>query len=100
MNGTHIVESGESLIGIAAANGVTLGEILQANPKFMRNGRSPKEIHPGEEVTIPTKKFSRNIDVKTGQATCPNCPAKVEFSPVVPDAKCGWDPTAPSPGSP
>jgi LysM repeat protein len=95
MNGTHIVESGESLIGIATANGVTLGEILQANPKFTKNGRSPNQLHPGEEVSIPAKKkFSRSIDVKTGQSTCLNCPTSVEFAPVVPGTKCGWDPAS------
>lgn len=47
---THIVRPGDSLSAIAIANGITLEELLDANPQFKAD---PDIIHPGDVVTIP-----------------------------------------------
>lgn len=46
---THTVRQGETLWGIAAENGVTLGALLKANPGI----RNPNLIAAGEVVTLP-----------------------------------------------
>jgi hypothetical protein len=46
----HVVKRGETLGKIARANGVTLGQLLDANPQF----RPPPDIiHAGDVVIIP-----------------------------------------------
>lgn len=43
------VRSGDTLSGIAAGNGVSLGALLGANPQI----RNPDLIHPGQTVHVP-----------------------------------------------
>ena len=43
------VRSGDTLSGIAARNGVSLGELLSANPQI----RNPDLIYPGQAVHLP-----------------------------------------------
>ncbi|MGY1458063.1 MULTISPECIES: LysM peptidoglycan-binding domain-containing protein [unclassified Luteimonas] len=43
------VRSGDTLSGIAARNGVSLGELLSANPQI----RNPNLIYPGQTVHLP-----------------------------------------------
>ena len=43
------VRGGDTLSGIAAANGVSLGSLLAANPQI----RNPDLIHPGQTVRVP-----------------------------------------------
>ncbi|MBS7458782.1 LysM peptidoglycan-binding domain-containing protein [Coralloluteibacterium stylophorae] len=43
------VRAGDTLSGIASANGVSLGALLAANPQI----RDPDLIHPGQQVHLP-----------------------------------------------
>ncbi len=45
----HTVVSGETLWGIAKRYGVSLGDLIGANPGI----RNPNLIHPGDQVVIP-----------------------------------------------
>lgn len=47
---THIVKRGETLSKIAKANGITLAQLLEANPQFKAH---PNDIKIGDKVTIP-----------------------------------------------
>lgn len=46
----HVVKRGETLGKIARANGITLAQLLDANPQFRAN---PDIVHPGDVVIIP-----------------------------------------------
>ena len=48
-NGTHTVRSGDTLGEIAAKNGVSLKELLAANPQI----KNPNLIYPGQKIRIP-----------------------------------------------
>jgi LysM repeat protein len=50
-DGTYTVKSGDSLAKIARANGVTLAEIVAANP-----GVDPKRLKVGQKINLPAKK--------------------------------------------
>lgn len=64
------VKKGDDLYSIAKYNGVTLGELLTANPKF--STRDPDLIFVGEKINIPTASaFCNSIDIKKGLAKCP-----------------------------
>jgi type VI secretion system (T6SS) spike protein VgrG3/LysM domain-containing protein len=47
---THIVKSGDTLSKIAKSNGLTLAQLLAANPKFRAK---PNSIKVGDKVVIP-----------------------------------------------
>ena len=47
---THTVKSGETLSKIAKANGITLDQLLDANPKFKAN---PNRVRVGDVLNIP-----------------------------------------------
>lgn len=47
---THIVKRGETLSKIARAHGITLAQLLDANPQFKPN---PDIVHVGDELVIP-----------------------------------------------
>lgn len=47
---THTVKSGETLSKIAKANGITLAQLLEANPKFKAN---PNIVRVGDVLNIP-----------------------------------------------
>lgn len=48
-SGVYIVVKGDTLWGIAKRYGVTLTELIRANPQI----RNPNLIYPGDEVKIP-----------------------------------------------
>ena len=48
-SGAVTVRSGDTLSGIAARNGVSLGDLLAANPQI----RNPNLIYPGQTVHLP-----------------------------------------------
>lgn len=74
MPSQYTVKSGDNLSKIANAHGLTLGELLKANPQFSQSGRDPRLIKPGEIVNIPDKSaFSKQANQKNGAAPCPNC---------------------------
>jgi spore coat assembly protein SafA len=50
-NGTHTVRSGDTLGEIAVKNGVSLKELLAANPQI----KNPNLIYPGQKINIPGK---------------------------------------------
>jgi LysM repeat protein len=47
---THTVKSGETLSKIAKANGITLNQLLDANPRFKAN---PNRLRVGDVLNIP-----------------------------------------------
>ncbi|HEX8694464.1 MAG TPA: DUF2272 domain-containing protein [Longimicrobium sp.] len=47
---THTVKSGETLSKIARAHGITLKQLLEANPQFKED---PDIVHPGDVLIIP-----------------------------------------------
>lgn len=47
---THIVKKGETLSKIAKARGITLTQLLDANPQYKAN---PDIVHVGDELVIP-----------------------------------------------
>ena len=47
---THTVKTGETLGRIAKANGITLDQLLDANPKFKAN---PNRVRVGDVLNIP-----------------------------------------------
>ena len=47
---THTVKSGETLSKIAKAHGITLGQLLDANPRFKPN---PNRVRVGDVLNIP-----------------------------------------------
>jgi hypothetical protein len=49
-NSVHIVKGGETLFGIARAHGLTLAELLAANPAFKKN---PDIVPIGARIVIP-----------------------------------------------
>ncbi len=57
MSATYKVVAGDSLSKIAARNGVTLKELIAANPQFS-NGRNPNLIKIGETIILPQPKLS------------------------------------------
>ena len=52
---THTVKSGETLAKIAQANGITLNQLLDANPRFKAN---PNRIRVGDVLNIPNGRAS------------------------------------------
>ena len=69
---THTIKSGDTLSKIARDNGLSLSQLLEANPQFKAN---PNKIKVGDQVTIP--------DGETAPAT-PTQPAPVEPQPAAP----------------
>lgn len=65
----HTVTSGETLSKIASDNGLTLSQLLEANPQFRAR---PNDIKVGDQVTIP--------DAQTTPAA-PTQPVPVETQP-------------------
>jgi LysM repeat protein len=54
----HVVKSGDSLSGIAATYGVTVDDILAANPSIT----DPNKIAPGDKIVIPQPAPSEIVD--------------------------------------
>ena len=64
----HIVKRGETLGKIARDNGITLAQLLNANPQFRAN---PDIVHPGDTVIIPGEESGlppQPVTVPTGFA--------------------------------
>ena len=75
MSGTVIVSQGDSLSRIATDNGVTLGQLLAANPQFSNPGRNPSLIYPGEKIAIPGATFDKEAEPGT---VCTECETEDE----------------------
>ena len=71
---THTVKPGESLSQIAAANGISLGELLDANPSFKAN---PNNVQVGAVLNIPGQD-DQTVDTPPAPPTPP--PATVTGS--------------------
>ena len=56
----YTVKSGDSLSGIAATYGVTVDDILAANPSIT----DPNKIAPGDKIVIPQPLPSEIISVE------------------------------------
>lgn len=79
MSRTHVVAPGESLPQIAQDSGVTIAEIVAANPALAAPGATPT-LTPGATVVIPDPAFAPQVDTRTGD-TC--CPASANFVGVL-----------------
>ncbi len=64
-NTVHEVKKGETLSGIAKANGVSLKAIEDANKN---NVADPNKIYPGQDITVPSKSASNNTVNNGGAA--------------------------------
>lgn len=70
MSSNYTVKWGDNLYHIARAHGVTLGELLIANPQFAK--RDPNLIAIGETIVIPdTPAFCDSLDLETATMKCP-----------------------------
>ena len=49
----YVVKQGDNLTRIARSMGITLQDLLKANPQFQANGRNINLIYPGEKVNPP-----------------------------------------------
>lgn len=49
----YVVKQGDNLTRIARQMGVTLQDLLKANPQFQAKGRNINLIYPGEKVNLP-----------------------------------------------
>ncbi len=58
----HIVQSGETLSGIAAERGVSLSSLLSANPQIA----NPNLIRQGQAVNVPPREGASSYVVKPG----------------------------------
>lgn len=71
MTDTYSVRPGDSLWHIARNHGVTVGELLVANPRLSSPGRSADHLAPGETIALPPATgFSKAADLKSGTTTC------------------------------
>lgn len=59
----HIVRNGDTLSAIAAANGLTLAQLLDKNPQYRAN---PDLIHPGQVIQLSGATASRTYTVVSG----------------------------------
>lgn len=59
----HIVKNGDTLSGIAAANGLTLAQLLDKNPQYRAN---PSLIYPGDRVNLGGAPAGKSYTVKSG----------------------------------
>jgi len=58
------VASGDSLFRISKVHGITIGELLAANPQLTpAHGRDPNLIYLGEYIVIPKPQFSEQSNV-------------------------------------
>ncbi|MCA1621826.1 MAG: LysM peptidoglycan-binding domain-containing protein [Acidobacteria bacterium] len=71
---THTVKSGETLSKIARSNGITLAQLLDANPKFKAN---PNRVRVGDVLNIPG-----GADAPTPTPTPPPAPAPTQPEPA------------------
>ena len=72
--GPYTVASGDTLNKIAAKNGLTLDQLLTANPQFKTAGRSADLIYVGEKVNIPGKAGTTPAQGTPPPGTPPNPP--------------------------
>lgn len=88
---TYTVKSGDTLSKIAKSNGITLAQLLEANPKFKAN---PNRVRVGDVLNIP------NGD--TGTTTPPQPTTPTTPTPVVtqPDPAPTTDTQTPVPPQP
>lgn len=68
---TYKVKSGDTLSKIARANGITLAQLLEANPRFRAN---PNKIRIGDALTIPNGQSARPTRQPAPPAPQPSAP--------------------------
>jgi spore coat assembly protein SafA len=69
-NQTHTVERGDTLAKIAGANGVSVSDLMAANPQI----RNPNLIYPGDKIKIPASTTSGTAS-GTPSSAVPSTPA-------------------------
>ena len=74
---THTVKSGETLSKIAKSNGITLAQLLDANPKFKAN---PNRVRIGDVLNIPNGGAGASAPTPPAPAPTPT-PAPVVTQP-------------------
>jgi LysM repeat protein len=83
---SYSVKPGDNLSRIAQQHGVSLNQVLQANPQFQKN---PNLIRPGQQVNIPGAKDS--FEPRPGGTAQPGGAAPTQ-APTAPTA-AGGNPT-------
>ena len=67
-----MIKKGDTLLKIATANGVTLEELMAANPTI----KNPNKIAEGQQIIIPTPPSAgadRRVGGAVGGAPRPSC---------------------------
>ncbi|HKS40595.1 MAG TPA: LysM domain-containing protein, partial [Blastocatellia bacterium] len=67
------VKKGDTLSKIAKANGITLAQLLDANPKFKAN---PNNIKVGDELILPGEESGPPVEPKPQPIKPPPVPIK------------------------
>ena len=76
--GVRVVETGDTLGAIAEKAGLTLQQVLEANPQFRAN---PNLIRPGDQVNIPSAAQEKPV-VPTQTSTPASQPAPTTTTPT------------------
>jgi LysM repeat protein len=74
--GDYTVKTGDSLWKIAQQHGVSLDELLKANPQFTQGARKPELIFPGEHVNIPSSVARGSAPATEAERRTPQDPAQ------------------------
>jgi hypothetical protein len=78
---THTVKSGETLSKIAKANGITLNQLLDANPKFKPD---PNRLRVGDVLNIPNGDAAAQPQPQPTPTPAPAPPADATATPPIP----------------
>lgn len=79
--GERIIQGGDTLSGIARDAGVTLDQLLEANPQYKTN---PNIIRPGQKLVLPTAGVPVAVAAPVVPATPAAAPTAPSPTPVIP----------------
>ena len=71
MSATYQVRPGDSLSKIATQNGVTLAQLIAANPIFASGDRNPNQVTVGESIKLPEPTVSPAKIAGSAIQSCP-----------------------------
>ncbi len=73
----YVIQPGDTLSGVAAQNGLTLDELLRANPAIT----DPTRLQPGDQIVIPEKLEAAETIPPEEQLTVPD-PTEPSLPPL------------------
>ncbi len=73
----YVIQPGDTLSGVAAQNGLTLDELLRANPAIT----DPTRLRPGDQIVIPEKLEAAETIPPEEQLTVPD-PTEPSLPPL------------------